>query len=151
MLYGCVRRRFSCAETLVSVMAIHTPGRYFQKPGIWIRVFGNMPRFPGIILGKKSCSQTRPCEEKQVYLVEVITKTKISYALRFYRDMRFLPFFFFFSWSDEKLELLRPLEGPSGNCQQRWYIAREPRACSRKKFGRMRKDLWKSPHICKLN
>ena len=28
---------------------------------------------------------------------------------------------------------------------QRWNIARAPRACSRKKFGRLRKDLWKSP------
>ena len=27
---------------------------------------------------------------------------------------------------------------------QRWNIARAPRACSRKKFGRLRKDLWKS-------
>ena len=27
---------------------------------------------------------------------------------------------------------------------QRWNIARAPRACSRKNFGRLRKDLWKS-------
>ena len=38
-----------------------------------------------------------------------------------------------------------------GMSQQRWNIARSPRACSGKKFGRLRKDLWKSPHICRLN
>ena len=35
---------------MVTLMVIHTPGRYFQKPGIWTRVFGNMSRFPCMIL-----------------------------------------------------------------------------------------------------
>ena len=34
---------------------------------------------------------------------------------------------------------------------QRWNIAPAPRACSRKKIGRLRKNLWKSLQIYKLN
>ena len=34
---------------------------------------------------------------------------------------------------------------------QRWNIARAPRAYSRKKFGRLRKNLWKSPWIFCFN
>ena len=41
--------------------------------------------------------------------------------------------------------------GAGAEILQRWNIARAPRACWRKKFGRMRKALWKFPRICRLN
>ena len=34
---------------------------------------------------------------------------------------------------------------------QRWNFARAPQTCSQKKSGRLWKDLWKFPNICRLN
>ena len=40
----------------------------------------------------------------------------------------------------------------TSNCPfQSWNIARALRACSRKKFGRLQKDLWKLPWNCRQN
>ena len=74
---------------------------------------------------------------------------KILFIIASSRSLKFSKIFF---WT-QSMEKLEKVTFPCWstfiffyNCQ-RWNIARAPRACSRKKFGILRKDLWKSSYI----